>query len=39
MDTVLAWLLALVALLSLVDVASVLFGAESRDGFADDRLR
>ncbi len=31
-------LVAAVAALIALDIAAVLFGAESRDGFADDRL-
>jgi hypothetical protein len=39
MDTALAWLLALVALLSIFDAAGVLYGADSRDDAGDDHRR
>ena len=39
MVTALAWLLALLAALSIFDAASVLFGADSRDGVGDDHRR
>ncbi len=39
MITTLAWLLALLAALSIFDAAAVLFGADSRDGLGDDHRR
>jgi len=39
MVTMLAWLLALLAALSIFDVASLLYGADSRDGAGDDHRR
>jgi hypothetical protein len=39
METTLAWLLALVAALAIFDVASVLYGTDSRDSAGDDRRR
>jgi hypothetical protein len=39
MDTALAALLMLVAILALFDLAAVGFGEDSRDGLADDRRR
>jgi hypothetical protein len=38
MDVILI-LLAIVAILAALDAAAIAFGAESRDGFAGDRLR
>ena len=39
METALAWLLALIAALSIIDAAGVLFGADSRDSLGDDHRR
>jgi hypothetical protein len=39
MTTELALLLALMTCLVLFDLVAALFGADSRDGFADDRRR
>jgi hypothetical protein len=39
METALAWLLALVAALSLLDAAGVLYGVDSRDATTDDHRR
>lgn len=39
MDTALAVLFAFVAALAVFDLAAVAFGADSRDGFADDHRR
>jgi hypothetical protein len=39
MDTALAALVALVALLVMFDLAAFTFGEDSRDGLADDRRR
>lgn len=39
MITALAWLLALLAALSIFDAAGVLYGADSRDSAGDDHRR
>jgi hypothetical protein len=39
METAFAWLLALVAALTIFDVAGVLFGTDSRDADLDDHRR
>ena len=39
METAFAWVLALVAALTIFDVAGVLFGTDSRDSAGDDRRR
>ena len=39
MESAFAWLLALVAALSIFDAAGVLFGADSRDSAPDDHRR
>jgi hypothetical protein len=39
MESAFAWLLALVAALSLLDAAGVLFGTDSRDADLDDHRR
>lgn len=39
MITALAWLLALLAALSIFDAAAVLYGADSRDEAGDDHRR
>lgn len=39
MDSALAWLLALVAALSIFDAAAVLYGSDSRDAPGDDHRR
>lgn len=39
MTTALAWLLALLAALSIFDAATVLHGADSRDDVGDDHRR
>lgn len=39
MDTTLAWLLALLAALTIFDAAGALHGADSRDSAGDDHRR
>jgi len=39
METAFAWLLALVAALSILDAAGVLYGTDSRDTDLDDHRR
>jgi hypothetical protein len=39
METTLVWLLALVAALSIFDLAGVLYGTDSRDAAPDDHRR
>lgn len=39
METSLAWLLALIAALSIFDAVSVLYGTDSRDSAGDDHRR